>query len=818
VKLWCKFSISSASVVVIFVLLLSLSGSGDLLAKGDRPTGRQLQQDDYWHFTSVGNVGLTVTNYGVLGNRLGTIEDQFACRYKTRTNLPKEEVTHFSYAGIWVGGKKGSGVKHVSTSVYDNAFGYDDGGWEFTSSATNSIKDTPIFRHVNSIDRRFDLSGIDTFDEVIFGNSTTAEVDGGFIDFPSTSWDTIITRSNMSDASQNNPYWRYAQMFDPRAVSHQDLITAFTDTNLFVPGTGISIPEHEPLGIHVYLETYAWSYPFADSFVILNYTVTNIPTGWTVAENDTTVEYAFLVEREFAAGDTIWLGDAIKDPVFGIWIDASVGNLIYTPDSPQGGPGGDWYWSDNLNGYDQERRMGYQYDFDGDAGWAQSYLGLKVLGADPRSENYDAYFHQWTWGGTEYNDQWPMPQNESERYDFMASPGNYANIYTTDTFQESWMIFMSCGPMPHLAPGERFNVSLGVICGLWNGGGGDSEERRKNFNVNADWCQMAYDGEDRNGNGVLDPGEDTDGDGVIDRYILPAAPTAPQLVVVPGDKEATLIWNDVPEHEIDPITNNNDFEGYRIYGSPKTVADGEDYEWTLLADFDIDFDIYPEDDDSVMVGYNIGMGEVSLDSMVQRGVKTQAEVDSIRFVIQEAYGFEAKYMWTNYNVKNGWPRELYYSITSYDKGNPETNLPSLESSRDANRVYVYTGTPPTQPGDESVGVYPNPYRGRAQWDGLTGRDRLLWFRNLPSQCEVKIFTLAGELVDEFNHNASTYSGQDVQAITGGSSDERRVFSGGEHGWDLLSKDDQEIATGLYIFTVEDLSNGDVKTGKFLVIK
>jgi hypothetical protein len=45
-----------------------------------------------------------------------------------------------------------------------------------------------------------------------------------------------------------------------------------------------------------------------------------------------------------------------------------------------------------------------------------------------------------------------------------------------------------------------------------------------------------------------------------------------------------------------------------------------------------------------------------------------------------------------------------------------------------------------------------------------------------------------------------------------------VFSGGMHGWDLVTKSDQAVATGLYFYTVEDIDTGKVHKGKFVVIK
>ena len=45
-----------------------------------------------------------------------------------------------------------------------------------------------------------------------------------------------------------------------------------------------------------------------------------------------------------------------------------------------------------------------------------------------------------------------------------------------------------------------------------------------------------------------------------------------------------------------------------------------------------------------------------------------------------------------------------------------------------------------------------------------------------------------------------------------------VFSGGEHAWNLVSQHNQAIATGLYLFTVEDHATKKVEVGKFAVIK
>lgn len=72
----------------------------------------------------------------------------------------------------------------------------------------------------------------------------------------------------------------------------------------------------------------------------------------------------------------------------------------------------------------------------------------------------------------------------------------------------------------------------------------------------------------------------------------------------------------------------------------------------------------------------------------------------------------------------------------------------------------------------------------------------MYFANVPPQCTIRIYTLAGELVDVIHHDSSI--------------DDGKVF------WDLRSKDNMNIAYGLYLFHVES-PEGDF-TGKFAVIK
>jgi len=77
------------------------------------------------------------------------------------------------------------------------------------------------------------------------------------------------------------------------------------------------------------------------------------------------------------------------------------------------------------------------------------------------------------------------------------------------------------------------------------------------------------------------------------------------------------------------------------------------------------------------------------------------------------------------------------------------------------------------------------------------QDRRIQFINLPEKCTIKIYTVAGDFVAEIFHDNPARGYED---------------------WNLTSYVDQAIASGIYMFSVEDDITGDVQIGKFVVIK
>ncbi len=98
-------------------------------------------------------------------------------------------------------------------------------------------------------------------------------------------------------------------------------------------------------------------------------------------------------------------------------------------------------------------------------------------------------------------------------------------------------------------------------------------------------------------------------------------------------------------------------------------------------------------------------------------------------------------------------------------------------------------------------VVPNPYVGSASFEperyAVSGRgERRIEFRALPQNCTIRIYTVRGELVQTLQHDGG---------------------AGGYVAWDLRTKDNLDVAPGLYLFHVDADKLGH-KIGKFAIIK
>ncbi len=572
-----------------------------------------------------------------------------------------------------------------------------------------------------------------------------------------------------------------SEHFSTDAVSHQDVLIEMTDR--FTTAGGDPIAQHDfPLNADVSVETYAWNFSFADFFIIFNFEITNNSTSnW----------------------DSVYMG---------MWSDLIVRNVNVATD------GGAAFFSKGGGGFIDSFQSIYAFDVTGDPGYTGSYGASQFLGILWRDQffhpsNADAFINSgqpepkvhgnfWTFrsfDGTQYG----SPANDVERLEKMKGGHNFEDPSVVEFLQNpgNRVQLLSAGPLVEVAPGESFNFVTAFVGARQIETGGttgptmDTEEAREELHEHLGWARRTFNGEDVNENGLLDDGEDLDDDNVLDRYILPEPPATPKLKIIPSANNLEIYWDNAAESSIDPISKKMDFEGYRLY----RTNIGDEFSLDQLGSAQL---IGQWDIQGNTVGFNNGFDAVALDNDIT------FEDDTVAY----SYKYEMN------GLLNGW--QYLIIVTAFDQGDEELRLQSLESSFIENAFNITIGTEANNDFENvDVGVYPNPYKINAAWDGSTERTRKIWFYNLPERCEINVYTLAGDIVASLDHEGATYNGSDILWYDNfGGDEEKRVFSGGEHAWDLLSESGQSITQGLYLFSVKDLATDKVQQGKFSVVK
>ncbi len=623
--------------------------------------------------------------------------------------------------------------------------------------------------------------------------TTSAGYQPGLTGYEFTALSSIRERSSLTDSDA----------FTSSAISHQDFLSSFTDTASVLPGTQIPHPDPSGrLGLVANTRSYAWNFPFTEYFVLIEFEIINV-------------------------SDAPW-----DDVYVGLYHDQVVRNVNTALDQ-----GGAFF---DKGGYGVLDTLYASYAFN--AGGAEesinTYSAIAFLGADwvDPANGQSRFFHprladeyvadgltpptfntRWWNFGSNPNPELARTSSDEERYRRLATPyPNPENFPTVEEYEQArgawyqllrtggagangnWIGMSSVGPFSRVGAGDTLRVTFAAVAALkpeefqdFGSRSLDIPESRALLVENIRWAQRTYGGEDNNTNGRIDGEEDVNGNGVLDRFLIPEPPQAPNVRAVLEEGRVTLYWDRASETGRDPVTGLQDFEGYRIYRTDP----GDDRTGDLLGAASL---VAQYDKPSNRTGFNNGFGEIALSEPV-----TFAD-DTTRYY----YRFESD------GLLSGW--QYGFVVTAFDEGDLTAGLPSFESSRRTGAIRVFPGTPAAQDDSREVGVYPNPYRLSAAWDGSTSQTRKLNFYNLPAQSEVRIYTLAGEIVASFTHDADTYSG-DIRWYNNFSAD-NRLLAGGEHSWDLLSENGLSLSTGLYLYSVKDLNSGDTQTGKFAIIK
>ncbi len=194
-----------------------------------------------------------------------------------------------------------------------------------------------------------------------------------------------------------------------------------------------------------------------------------------------------------------------------------------------------------------------------------------------------------------------------------------------------------------------------------------------------------------------------------------------------------------------------------------------------------------------------------------------------------------RYRYVDREVKNGFV--YFYSVTAFDStgsANLVSQLSSRYSAVEAEGVVPQVSAAP-QGNADHVWVVPNPYRGMRQiadrpssWDltpnasDPTGTH--VDFLGLPrGQWKIKIFTVSGDEVATLDSrdgvNESTRGTiTDNSGVTHpGYNRQSDNANDGQARWNLISRNGQDVVSGIYLFTVE--IGGSVKArGKFVIIR
>ena len=444
------------------------------------------------------------------------------------------------------------------------------------------------------------------------------------------------------------------------------------------------------------------------------------------------------------------------DPIFNVYVGMYSELASGWKDGHSEWPPSGWFKRKDIS-YVDSLRLETEHHYTQDNGNCPSWGGIQLLGTRSKLiRDMTVSFNWWEWdpNGTLHG----TPVNDTLRYNMMRN-GEITPTSGVEAPNSDPVELLSVGPFDVIEPGDTVLVSFAFLGGAPSPR--DHRDALQDLIFKAKWAQKAFDA----------------------NFNIPVPPPSPTLKMIPGHEKLTLRWVRSPEDFIDPKSHRRDFEGYRIYLSEQKEDEG----FRMLRQVD------------------------KVDSLLENtglhALRDSVQIDGIDY----AYRFDIDHL------KDGF--KYWAAISSFDTGS--NDIEPLESGFAQNRTFAVPG-----PGPEPIGkvkVFPNPYRGDATWDGTLTRDRYLWFVNLPARCTIKIFTLGGDLVDTIEFDQAAYNATEIRGIfdptdVHNPETDTPILSGGMAAWDLITRKDQAVATGLYIFSVKDRATGKTQLGKFLVLK
>jgi hypothetical protein len=550
----------------------------------------------------------------------------------------------------------------------------------------------------------------------------------------------VINGNGTVSAGDDNQFTPLDSIYVTRPAdgskSAQDTWTRYTDLNPANPGVS-----HTNIGVVVTERSLAWDQSYNGDFMISDFWIKNVG-------DDTTKDGVVDLKRTLTGVYVAFRFDADVSGFTGSSTDSRL-------------------WDqDDLTGYDSTNNICYMYDGDNAAvagndvgnpdptsGILRSpgYIGIRLLDAD--SAHFQGTFQRkWTMFAptARYNE----PSVPSAEYAYIAR-----NVFLQDSVIRDYRIVCSVGP--YTIPADD---SIHVVIAWVVGNGKDGIAK------NSQVAQNFYNGNYAN---------------------VPTSPAQPLYTLgsqtVNGANANLLTWQKNAESSVDPLTGQQDFDGYGVYRSTRKDAAGNTI-WDTLA-------IYAKTVNPALDGDWIGR------PFLKAWPPPTVTV-----------GGTEQYQFTDPGLPNGM---IYtYAVTAFDRGDTALGLPRLENQIGAGKpsTSVYMANSPPAGDLSNVRVVPNPFMGSSAFNNPNPIETNPWvnrirFINLPPDAKISIFTLAGDLVETIGAGEIVYVSRDA-TVTGN-------FSGVAE-WDLVTKNNQEVVSGLYIYVVE--SSVGSTTGKFVIMR
>jgi hypothetical protein len=272
-------------------------------------------------------------------------------------------------------------------------------------------------------------------------------------------------------------------------------------------------------------------------------------------------------------------------------------------------------------------------------------------------------------------------------------------------------------------------------------------------------------------------------------YVQAPAPPQPLYRVTPGDQKVTVEWDNLPELLADagvmpgaPYT----FWGYRVYRLDQWQRESllpPTSRWQQIASFAVDT--------------TLGAAPLA------QALNPSVDYDSVAY--ERKHYPVGRYRFVDNRVLDGF--DYHYVITTVVQRSIVVSGTARMEMLESPFRTLFSGVvrPRIEAGsggrDGRVWVVPNPFLARAPWErqSVPGDvfTRHVDFFGLPrARSHIKIFTLAGDLVQEIDHDGTR--------------------GDGEAPWNLISRNGQDIESGVYLFTIDWPGNHQV--GKFVIVR